>query len=162
MGRKCRKKKTICATERSISLYASSARLQHFRNGRSTGSWKTNAAFRHVSWSKLSRGVWWTQQSGVCREMWRFFTRARRNRLLATIAQRRENCLAGKAIGSPAGMRRAHRYFCDNPEALKAVVTLFCLRLLPWRAHPPSRTRTEMRPSTNKIGTSFGRTWKTL
>ena len=44
-------------------------------------------------------------------------------------------------------------------KRLKAVVTLFCLRLLPWRAHPPSRRRTETRPSTNKIGTSFGTTW---
>src|SRR6266496_1080128 len=42
----------------------------------SADSWKTNAAFRHVSWSKLSRGVSRTQQSGVCREVWRFFARA--------------------------------------------------------------------------------------
>ena len=39
-------------------------------------------------------------------------------------------------------MRRAHRYFCDNPEALKAVVTLFCFRLLPWRELAFSAART--------------------
>ena len=41
------------------------------------------------------------------------------NRLLAPIARRRKDCPARKAIGSAGGMRRAHRHFCYDPEAIE-------------------------------------------
>src|SRR5206468_2578863 len=86
---------TICAEHHS-NLFSNP------ENGGSAGSWKTIAAFRNVSWGKLSRGLSRPQQGRIHLKVWRFAPRAGRDRLLARNASRRTDRLARKTRSAPA------------------------------------------------------------
>src|SRR5262249_36282404 len=70
----------------------------------SANSWKTIAAFRNVSWRKLSRSLSRPQQRRIHLKVRRFAPRARRDCLQARIAGRRKDRLGRNARRPPKRM----------------------------------------------------------